>query len=538
MSDFETARAENMQLPASLTAGPRDSIFLKYQSMLFTTVSQHALTVCEKSRRIGATWSIAAFAVLTSAAQRTAGGMDSLYIGYNYEMAREFIDAAAMFAKAFLKVGAEVGEFLFDDQTDDGETRQIKAFRISFGSGFEIVALSSKPRSLRGKQGFVIIDEAAFHDSLDELLKAALALLMWGGRVLVISTHDGDMNPFNELIQQIRAGKRKGKVLRITFDDAISDGLYERIAMIMHANGRPIAPKDEWIADIRASYGDAAEEELDVIPRTGSGAFLPLTLIERASDAAIPVIRLKLDDQFAMASQAMREAYVRDWCRRELDPLLDAIDRSLVSYVGEDFGRVGDLTVIWPLLVDQATRNHTPFVAELRNVPFEQQRQILFHIFDRLPRFSGAALDKGGNGAYLAEVALQRYGSRIEGIAFSAEWYREQMPPFKAAFDDDNFPIPADRDIQGDLRLIKMEKGIARVPDARTQGTDKGQRHGDAAIAAALANYASRRDPVAYGYEALKNPNHAGADDGRLRMRVEESEDDGRGRDDWRPGAW
>jgi hypothetical protein len=54
----------------------------------------------------------------------------------------------------------------------------------------------------------VIIDEAAFHEQLGELIKAAMALLMWGGQVHIISTHNGADNPFNELIQDIRAKKR------------------------------------------------------------------------------------------------------------------------------------------------------------------------------------------------------------------------------------------------------------------------------------------------------------------------------------------
>ena len=39
-----------------------------------------------------------------------------------------------------------------------------------------------------------------------------------------------------------------------------------------------------------------------------------------------------------------------------------------------------------------------------------------------------------------------------------------------------------------------MEKGIAKVPDsARYKGRDGGWRHGDAAIAGALAHYASNQ---------------------------------------------
>ena len=98
-------------------------------------------------------------------------------------------------------------EFLFDDGDPD---KQIKAFRIKFACGFQIIALPSRPRSLRGMQGFVIIDEAAFHEDLKELMKAAIALLIWGGRVLVISTHNGEDNYFNQLVKEARAGNGYG----------------------------------------------------------------------------------------------------------------------------------------------------------------------------------------------------------------------------------------------------------------------------------------------------------------------------------------
>lgn len=85
------------------------------------------------------------------------------------------------------------------------------------------MALTSRPSNLRGRQGTIVIDEAAFHDQLSELLKAALAMLIWGGRVRVISTHNGTDNAFNELVEDIRAKKRKGTVHRITFQDAVAD---------------------------------------------------------------------------------------------------------------------------------------------------------------------------------------------------------------------------------------------------------------------------------------------------------------------------
>ncbi len=67
----------------------------------------------------------------------------------------------------------EVEETLFDQDDDD---KAINAFRIKFASGFEIMALSSAPRGLRGKQGVIIIDEAAFVDSLARAAESGAGL--------------------------------------------------------------------------------------------------------------------------------------------------------------------------------------------------------------------------------------------------------------------------------------------------------------------------------------------------------------------------
>lgn len=287
--EWARLRAEAVAAPPPHLSG--EGVLLPYQRRLIEAVEQHEVVAFPKSRRIGATWGIGAKGVLLSGAARTAGGMDTLYIGYNLDMAREFIDVCAMWARSFSVGAGQVGEFLFADQDEHGHSRDIQAFRIQFASGFEIVALASRPRSLRGRQGFVIIDEAAFHDDLPGVLKAALAFLVWGGRVLVVSTHDGDENPFNELVNEIRAGKRAGHVLQTDFDEAVREGLYARVCLVKGWNWSPEA-EAAWRAKIRAFYGEGAAEELDVIPRSGGARYLPLALIEARTSREVPVLRL------------------------------------------------------------------------------------------------------------------------------------------------------------------------------------------------------------------------------------------------------
>ena len=273
-------RESTEALPELIAEVGLPKVLLGYQAEgvgLLDSVSTHVLFI-EKSRRIGFTWGLASYAALKASKAKNAGGMDVMYISYSQEMTREFIDAVAMWLRAYNVAATEVGEFLFDDSDADGD-RSIKAFCIQLASGFEILALSSAPRGLRGKQGVVIIDEAAFVDNLKELLKAALAFLMWGGQVIVCSTHNGAENEFNVQVQEILGGRSKYKHMRVDFDEALRQGLYQRICLV---RGKEWSPEGEaeWRQEIIDFYGDGADEELFCIPSMGSGAWLTAPLIE------------------------------------------------------------------------------------------------------------------------------------------------------------------------------------------------------------------------------------------------------------------
>ncbi|MCC3246151.1 hypothetical protein LG047_12610 [Methylocystis sp. WRRC1] len=474
--------------------GATPDVLLPYQKRLVELAMSEKVTVVEKSRRTGVTWAGCAAMVLISAA--AAGGMDCFYIGYNLEMAREAIDTCAEWAKHFDQAASAVEEFLFDDEAD----KAIKAFRITFASGHHIVALPSRARSLRGMQGFVCVDEAAFHDDLEELLKAAFALLMWGGRVLVISTHNGVDNAYNRLIRSCaaRGGDKPYALLRVDLDEALDDGLARRI---MLKSGEAWSPEGEakWRDDVIAFYGDAADEELFCIPSEGDGAFLPAPLIEARARQGVPVLRLSRPNDFTHWRAELRERDVREWCEAELAPLLATLDKSRAHYLGGDYGRVSDLTVLWPLAVTQTLKRVTPFVVEMRNMPFDQQRQVLKFICDRLPRFSASKHDATGLGMSTAEFAVQTYGElRTEAVMLNVPWYRENAQPLKTAFEDDWIEIPADADIASDLRLLVVKNGVPQVP-ALKSGVKK-DRHGDAAVALMLAYAATRTGVVEIDY--------------------------------------
>lgn len=507
-AEWATLRAASRQaFPFGVESLDMLDVLLEYQQSVHSLLDISPVVGIEKSRRTGITWGVGSVAVLTSAAARSAGGMDTLYIGYNLDMAREFIDVCAMWAKAFNRAASTVEEFVFFGNSEGD--KDIKAFRISFVSGYEIVALSSRPRSLRGRQGLVIIDEAAFHDDLPELLKAAMALLIWGGKVLVISTHDGEANAFNQFCRDIENGRQPGKLMRLDFDQALRQGLYQRICLV---TGKEWSPEAEaaWREEIIAFYGENAAEELFVVPSKGGGAYLPRVLVESRAEVGIPVLRLEMDDAFTFRPKWERERVIEDWCNEHLKPCLDAMDPTFESVFGQDFARNVDLSCLWPAQITRQLVRRPPFVLEMRNIPFEQQRQILFFVVDRLPRFRAGALDATGNGGYLAEVAAQRYGpGRIAQVHLSQTWYAEFMPKLKAAFVDGTTTTPRDNDVVNDHSAVKLVRGIPMVPRESNSGDHKARRHGDSAIAHVLCWSASLMDVAPVEFLLGQDADHA-----------------------------
>jgi phage FluMu gp28-like protein len=515
----QVTAAQNAQAVADHNAGQLSlfdpgEVLLGYQKRW--VADESPLKIAEKSRRTGITWAEACDAVLCASTRRQDGGCNHFYVGSNKEMAREFIEAAAMWARVFNKAGTEIQEELFVDDGQEG--KEILTFVVHFASGYKIQALSSNPSNLRGMQGNVTIDEAAFHERLAEVLKAALALTMWGSKVRLISTHNGIENLFNQLIQDSRAGKKRYSVHTITLDDACRDGLYQRICQtrkLCWSMEKEIEWKDGLLKDT-ATEEDALEEYF-CVPKAGSGVYLKRTLIDRAMVKEVPIVRFKPSKDFELLPEATRDKLVLDWCNDVLKPLLDALPDNCRHVFGEDFARRGDLSVFVPLTIKPDLTKRVPFVVELSGTTYDAQRQIMFYILQRLPRFTSAAFDGTGNGGYLAEAARLRYGTEvIDCVMLSQAWYREWMPKLKAEFEDGNIEIPRHQDIQDDLCKIQLKNGIPQIEKGSGSGSDGQQRHGDFAVALAMAIRASWMEGGSIDFIPLPGRSEAGDDDDDL----------------------
>ena len=243
---------------------------------------QSPVKVAEKGRRIGLSWAEAYDDTLHA----LAGRGSIYYQSYSYDNAKGFIRDCVYWLGVFGKFEAAVEEYTFldSDPNEWGDPGvKVSAARIELPNGKEIVAMTSAPRQFRsrGRAGDrAVLDEAAFVNDVDEVIKSALAFVVWGGSVRIISTHNGIDNAFNRLVEDIRNGKLDYSLHTVKFSTAVRQGLMRRILEVINSN----LPADEQRAvndhaeaelhaDILAMYRDNAAEELECIPAAGSGAF-------------------------------------------------------------------------------------------------------------------------------------------------------------------------------------------------------------------------------------------------------------------------
>ena len=437
---------------------------LPYQSRWVADTAQ--LKIVEKSRRIGLSWAEAYDAVVH--ASRGKGNV--IYQAYDKDMTRGFIDDCAEWAEHLDFHASAIGESV----VDHGDTKAVQVFRIKLATGKTITSMTSAPRALRskGRPGDrAIIDEAAFVDDLEEVLKAALAFLTWGGRVHVISTHNGEASPFNLLLRDVRDGKQPGSVHTITFAQAIEQGLGRRI---FEVSGREWTPEAEaeWEAGIRSTYGHRGDEELDCIPSAGSGAWLTWDAIRACEDGTGKAGK---PEHFAGGLTFIGVDVAR---RRDL-------------WVAAVLERVGDVHWLRELVVRQGIR-------------FSKQRAIVRDLAGRY-RPVRIAVDQTGMGEAVVEQLQDDLGAmRVDGVLMTGPRRLDVATALREVVEDKRLRIPSDDALRRDLHSIRAEAGPTGQPRllADTGETDG---HADRFWALALACGASAERVERFGFHRIDN---------------------------------
>lgn len=482
-----------------------DRILLPYQAKWIEDTTK--LKVCVKSRRIGLTWAEALDSVLLASRDKDEGGYDVNYISTKQELSREFIDTCREWIKAWCP-----GDITGFEQVRITEDDAMLAMVITFKSGHKIRALTSNPKNLRGLQGRVIIDEGAFAENLPEIMKAAVACTLWKGDIRLISTHNGIENPFNIIVEDIKKGAYKegtASLHEITIDDAIAQGLAARVAQVQ---GVDISTpelyekfKDDWLEELLSIYGDGASEELYCKPKSGLDSYFKLETLMQVSKPTLwadwaKTLELRHPTPFIETFYQPSTFYnlspedqlnqTKFWFEGVRQRVKEILFVNYTAYMGVDFGRVKDLTVITVLINPLLDKPAYYLTLELRTIPYHCQTWIIKELINSLKAVNGIALDAGGNGGNVAEeihLAFRNTHTVVDRIMFSAPILKETFQNYKNGLEDQKFLIPQDRFILADHLGIELKNGIPKATQITSRDSSHIKRHCDSVYAYVLA---------------------------------------------------
>jgi len=310
---------------------------------------------------------------------------------------------------------------------------------IELYNGSVITALPADPDTVRGFTGNIYLDEFAFHKDPRKIYQAIMPAMSRGKlRVRIGSTPLGDSGLFYD----IWTGNTPEKFIKW---DRVKTDVYEAID-----DGCPIN-----LDEIREICVDpdifAQEYECQFIADAVS--YFPYELI----------LTCLADDEPVKGDGPV--------------------------YIGVDVGRKRDLTVIY-VIKQIGDVFHTIEITRLRKKTIPVQELECEQVIAKYSPLR-VCIDETGLGAGLVDYLRKKFGSRIEGVTFSAAVKEEMAVDTKRHFEKRTVRIPEDRDLINAIHSIRKEVTSAGNVRFDADRTDRG--HADEFWALALALHAAKR---------------------------------------------
>jgi len=327
-----------------------------------------------------------------------------------------------------------------------GANGTYRALEVELPGGSKITALPANPDTARGFSANVFLDEFAFHKDSGAIWKALFPVISAGWKLRITSTPNGKSGKFYELDT---ANDEKNIWSRHVVDiyQAVADGLPRDIEELYAG----IADDDAWAQEYELKYLDEAS------------AWLSYELISSVEDdlAGDP------------------DEYQGGPC-----------------YVGRDIGRRQDLHVIW-VWEEIGDVLWCREIIEQKRATFADMDMAFDGVMSRY-RVARACIDQTGMGEKVTEDAQRRYGSRIEGVLFTASNKLIMANAGKERFEDRKVRIPEGNvPLRSDLHKLRK---VASATGAPRFVADRDDDHADRTWAAFLGIHAAGGEMIEYGY--------------------------------------
>lgn len=390
-----------------------ETVFLPYQ--LAWMMNRSPIVIDEKSRQIGWSWVMAGRATINGIEDKR----DSLYTSYNKESAKQFIKDCRKWAKIFNVVVQIIAKTSILKDSD------MNVFEIRFSNGRSVQATAGNSENLRAKPGYdIYLDELAYRqESLEDIFAAASATLIGGGTIRGASTHAGIESEFNVLCESIKKGETAYGHSKVTFRQAIKEGLYKRLC-IRDGKQWSAAAEKAWIDEIYSLYGIRASEELDAEPGdfSGGGKVFNSDMFERVHFVPTPdTIYIRYYDLASSTNaNACYSASVKFALNSEVQTN-NFVKLTIVDYFAEQLSPI-DLNAY----IRQQVRDDDEYT---------------FHIIEKEP----------GSGMYAESLK-----DELEPQGFHIYTYAPRISKLKRALPASNAVVKKEINIDDDPRLKKL----------------------------------------------------------------------------------
>lgn len=289
--------------------------------------------------------------------------------------------------------------------------------RIELGNQSRLIPLPGgspdKSRSKRLVHG--VLDEFAFHEYPDRLMKAIRGSQMEGGTLDVISTHNGSDTRFYDLVDRSKTGRAPFKHFWFPIHDPRA---WRQDVPMSEQVGKTLSLIAPWISTraleefrLEDPAGYAQEMLCEVMD-----AALNLVSREEASAAMTPGLPdwgrpLTAADDEALFLKLRTAITIPHRPDGNLDPLYLAVDFASA--------KDGDLAAFTAFQPDGATLDQR-WLEVLRGVPTPTQNRLL-RLIERTVRPTAVFIDMTGGGTGLFEHARQDLKCPVYGIHFASK---------------------------------------------------------------------------------------------------------------------
>jgi phage FluMu gp28-like protein len=386
------------------------------------------LSIWEKSFRIGATWADA----FKNVRKRLVNPKrDYLFATRDYPSALEYMSACKQFcdvfrvAKSIVSHGEEIIRVPVRgaDGKDSGFTEDVKIGIIRFDNGSRIIAFSANPNAMLVYGGDVGLDEFPRHQRAQELYDIAQARVTWGYDLSMWGSHFGNDTLFYQIALEARAGRGGWSHHFTTIEDAVAQGLVEKIN---ETRGTTFT-REAFIEDCRRRARDEATYQQAYMcnPKGGTACIVPWSQISLCmADYEIERVHLESEQitqqfgEYNPATQHSRRRQIEAFLDASFPKLFGAPGRHSLGYDVAASGE-GDMASIY---VDEQKegRSWLRALCTFRTDDWDFHKTVSAHFMRRIAGLRAAG-DETGLGRQICWELAKAFPGQFTGVNFASE---------------------------------------------------------------------------------------------------------------------